>query len=89
MGLFDAFKSEPPKLTARLTLPLMSSQPSHSRLSMSFSCHGDAPAQVNVHQFDESVFKPSAQCRKYLAHKQIPLLAEVSEGAGEKDSYAS
>jgi len=51
--------------------------------------HSDAPAKVDINQFNESVFQSCSQSREYLAHQQVPLLAEVAEGAGEEYSYAS
>ena len=51
--------------------------------------HSDAPAKVYIHQFNESVFQSCPQSREYSAYQQVPLLAEVAEGAGEEYSYAS
>ena len=51
--------------------------------------HGDAPAQVDVHQFDKALAQLRAQRGKDTAHQQIALLAEVAEGAGEEDADAA
>ena len=46
-------------------------------------------AKVYIHQFNESGFKSSALGGEDLAHQQVSLLAEITEGAGKEYSYAS
>ena len=47
---------------------------------------GDAPAQVDIDQFDEAVLQARTQFGEDPPHQQVALLGEVAEGATEKDA---